>query len=351
MAKAKKSEAVNEDIMIPIVELEQYKLLPKPTQALIKDLSGDLKSSSLTVFNPLVEAMASIEAFKTIKYKEDDDDSIKAFKDAKSAIRSFRASTKEAKSTLKAPFLEIGKKLDTIEKTFIERATKILDELELEFKPYLDEEQRKKEELEARKNAEQTEKIEKLNEESSANAIIIKRMHIKSKYDSFIFGIGRDITSKLQTYSKEALKEELKLILIADLVIPQEEQEYLLREQIDELNQNFASAIHSATQLLEMKISAMENPTTYTPAPTPVYAPMDTPQESLLEVIEDVESIFTPPLSKDDPEWFKINILDIFTDTIESINNLETKTQKEDNVKSQTIASLLTLQGKIDAFL
>ena len=134
-----------EPTMITVINTDEFKKLPPSTQKLITKLTKDLKVSGLNLLNPLVESMVIIDGFKAIKYDAENAETIQQYKDAKATIRSFNASTRKAKKEIKAPLLATGKDLDRIEKTFLEEAKEIQEKyLDVEFKPYIDEEERKK---------------------------------------------------------------------------------------------------------------------------------------------------------------------------------------------------------------
>lgn len=208
---------------ISILSLDSYDNLDKTLKKTIKDLSDVLPGNSLNKFNPIVVEAVEIENFKAIKYT--DEVSIKSFKEAISKIRSFRAKTKKTKSVLKKPYLETGRKIDSIEKNFIELANETESILQIEFSEYLKQEEEKKNAklLEERKAKEEAERIQKEQE-----AEILKKskiIELRTKYDNLIPEHSKKIEHILQNYSIESLekslislKEKMTIIDINDII-------------------------------------------------------------------------------------------------------------------------------------
>ena len=341
----------NELKEIPIVELEQFKLLPLTTQKLINSLSENLKSDSLMVFNPLVESMARIEAFRGVKYDVDDPECIKLFKTAKSTIRSFRAATSKAKKGLKAPYILIGKNIDAIEKAFKGSATDILEKLEVEFKPYLDEEEAKKQAREDKKNKEVLDKMDEMTEETVQQNIVIQRMNLKSSLDKKIFNITRELSDKIKHYSKDALELERMKLDNGVFEFTESDLAVLLPDQVQELKDNFAIAIDNSKQMIDMKIAEFDRPKADVVVDT---IADEVPVNGLEEInIDDIlgGKFTAPSLSEDDPEYFQTSINDIITEAIEKINGLKVVSDEEKNIQTKVTQSFSAIQDKINDFM
>lgn len=242
------------DKTIIVYETKSFDSLPKETQKMIKSLSDEFNVKQLNVFNPLVEAMATIEGFTELIYKPDDETCIEQYKEAKKFFGSFNSSTKKTKSKLKKPILETGRKLDTIEKTFLGRAKEIWESVDEEFKPYLEEKERLKAEADERKNKAQIDKIKELSEQQTDQAIIIERNNIYSKHNKFIQNMLDVLVDKIDTYSEKALNIELETIQKTILEIPQEDINLLFEDQVETLNLLFERMKATCLRMVNMRI-------------------------------------------------------------------------------------------------
>ena len=241
-----------------VYEAEHFKALPKETQKLIESLSKELQVKQLNVLNPLVEAMATIEGFSKIKYQADNEESVQQYKDSKKYIGSFNASTKKAKSALKKPFLETGRKLDKIEKMFLERAKNVMQALEEEFKPYVDEQEKLKQEREEKKNKAILDKVAELSESDTKQKLVIERSKVYNKHSSENQAMLDDVMAKVETFSEMALKLELSKIEKRELVIPVEEENLLLDDQVVNLKTSFESMKKSCIRMIDLRLKEIE---------------------------------------------------------------------------------------------
>lgn len=237
---------------ITVVNVDDFKKLPVATQKIITDLTKDLKVTGLNVLNPLVENMAIIEGFKAIKYVEDSEECITQYKDAKAFIRSFRAETGRAKTALKKPFLETGKKLDLIEKTFVNGATAVHDMLDLEFKSYLEAELEKANEKLAKKNSESIAYVSGLEESNKKQQDIIVRINLFNKAKSDIQKYLDDALANAETYSELALVMEIGKYMAIDVDYNSDEFEVLTEEQKTELKSLETKTVDAAKRILTL---------------------------------------------------------------------------------------------------
>jgi len=340
---------MSETLELTVIDEKSMKHLSLPTQKLIKDLSKELNVEKLQLFNPLVETMITIEGFKDIKYNEEDPETIQQYKDASKVIKSFRASTKRAKSALKKPILETGKKLDTIEKTFVGRATDVLEALLEEFKPYIEEEARLKQEREDRKNKATIEKIEQLSDETIQQQLVMARMNAKMRIDAELNSFVPDAVEKAQTFSKEALSkqiEALKELKIQGYTFNDDDIALLLEDQAEEIKKTFYRNIDSSIAILEMAFSKpdLSSAPPLPPPPKPVDL-MD------IEVNESGISFVAPSITQENPDYFSNAISDILDDAIESISNLNPAEPREGIIKKELIDYLTQLQTKATDYL
>lgn len=345
-----KELVVKEMVIIPE---ENMKHLSLPTQKLIGELSDELDIDKLTKFNPLVETMIEIESFKSIKYDADDDVSIASFKEAKSTIRSFRSLTKKTKSLLKKPILETGKKLDKIEKTFVERATNVLNELEKEFKPYLDEEEKKKEERLAKKNKATTDKIEALSDEAVQQKKIIERGKLHTKLQNEISTYVPDAMTKAKTFSKNALAEEieaLKELKDTGYNLEEDEKAILLEEQQEEIATLFQNNIDAALHILQTEFDKPVVPVVpviesgHNLGDTLTMGQISQPESSGMQMM-------APSLTQANPDYFKTTVDTILSNSIVELNKLDPANDKEKSVKETLLKSFTSSKSKVIAYL
>lgn len=128
-------------------------VMDKEATAALDKLAGELTVKDMAIFQPIVEMTNEVADILNIKYVAEDKDSIQAFKDGKKTYGAFNTKLAEAKKELKEPYTGTIKAIDTIFGKFKEVYDLAKKHLEVEFKPHLDEQQRLKEEREAKKNA------------------------------------------------------------------------------------------------------------------------------------------------------------------------------------------------------
>lgn len=183
--------------------------LPKSVQQSVVFLSKEMRPKELVPFNPVVRELLEIKELASIKYNaEDEGESIQSFKDAKAKIRSFNSKVKDTKSTIKKPYDTIGKNIIVIEKGFLSEAKEVLEILEKEFKPFLDEQQRIKDEKEAKKEAARNKEINDLKAEKEQSDLLLKRQtaYNCAKYQ-IIAKMKSDTIAQLNSLSKNSVKK------------------------------------------------------------------------------------------------------------------------------------------------
>jgi hypothetical protein len=301
-----------------IYKAEEFDALPLETQKMIKSLSDDLNVKQLSVFNPLVEAMAIIEGFNELSYEADNEECIEQYKEAKKFVGSFNSSTKKAKSTLKKPFLETGKKLDKIEKTFLERAKEVMEKVNEEFKPYLDEKAEKARLAEEKKNKASLDKIAELNEQSVEQSLVIERSKIYNSYLNFNQSMLDGIIEKVDSYSEDALKTLLEGLNEKELGIPQEHENILFEDQVENLTVSFNKMKETCIRMIKMRLSEIEadkapTPTSEAPAPTFTVPSIESPQsfgKSFMEIMKvTVANIELLPVITDKEKKAKLSVI------------------------------------------
>lgn len=332
---------------VTVVKAENFKALPLATQKLIIDLSKDLKISGLNILNPLVENMAIIEGFKAIKYNAEDEGTVEQYAEAKAFIRSFRARTKEAKSDLKKPLLDTGKKLDLIEKTFVNAATGVHDELDLEFKPYLDEIQRKKDEALAKKNAATTAKIKELTEETTAQQIALQRSILFNKYNTMNQNILNDIISKVENYSKDSLQIELMTLNNTEFEWLETDRMILLPEQHQELIDGFDKIRKTCINMITSKMTEL----TLLKEREDAEIADKIKREQATKEIEKASNFIAPSISTSQSQSFRDAFEEQMNSTIKYIAELTVRSDRENKAQQSSIAGLRSYSAKIISYL
>jgi len=314
-----------------VVQSEHFKALPEATQKMIKDLSTDLNTNQLNTFNPLVEAMAILEGYTELKYDAENEESIVSYKEAKKNTGSFNSATKAAKSKLKAPILKLGRQLDAIEKTFLARSKEIAELVSTEFKPYLDDQQRIKDEKIAKKNKATTDKIKDLNEQTVEQSLVIQRNKIFNRYLESNQTVLDSTMEKVDTYSKASLMA-LKKDLENDLLqIPQDELNILLEDQVVNLQTSFNSMNRSALRMVDARIADLNKPQMPPPTPEPPI------------VIEEEQCV--PGIT------FTERFSHLMDAVINSIDELETSNDVEAKAKASALAGLGNYTIKIITYI
>jgi len=333
---------------VTVMQTEQFALLPKATQALITKLSKDLKVDGLNLFNPLIESMVTIEGFKELKFEAENELCIQQYKDAKAFTRSFNARTKEAKQKLKAPLLATGKDIELIAKTFLASAKDIYEEhLLVEFKPYLDEVEDKKQKALDKKNAATTAKIAELSEQTTDQKVALERSNIYRTYSSSFQEFLNTTIEKVDTYSIEALEQEKVNIKGSSFTLSEEHTNTLLPDQIENLRESYNGIMATSLRLIESKIEEVDMKlkiakTTEKENAEPIGA-----GEFIVPSNEEVEESTCPPPA----ESFKQEFQRHMEALVDTMSNMKTITDKEARAKSSAIAGLGNYMLKIITFL
>jgi hypothetical protein len=310
---------------ITVVSTEHFKSLPEETQKMITALSSDFGKDQMNTFNPLVEAMATMEGFNNLKYVEDDTEAIEQYKGAKKFSGSFNSSTREAKKKLKAPFLATGKKLDAIEKTFLARSKEIMENVNKEFQPYLDAKAEKAAIALAKKNKATSDKIKELSESQINQNIVIQRSKTFTTYTTANQKMLDDVIEKVDNWSEDALKEELSILQEKTINIPQEDTNILLDDQVVNLTKSFNQMHSTCVRMINMRLQEIEN------------------NKKIPEAKND--SVPAPPEpfnipSVEDPQSFGRSFTEIMNTAIGNIELLPTITEKEGQAKTSVIGGL-----------
>jgi hypothetical protein len=312
---------------VTVLNMEEFKKLPKETQKIITSLSEDFGVKQLNVFNPLVEAMVTMEGFSTIKYEPENKESISQYKEAKKYSGNFNATTRKTKKELKAPLLATGKKLDAIEKVFLERSKDIMEIVNSEFQSYLDEKEEKAKIASDKKNAAAINKINELSEETVAQNLVIARNKAFTSYQASNQEMLDSVIERVDNWSANALTVELDAIDVRELVILEADSNILLDDQIENLNVSFNKMKETCVRMIKMRLTEIEN------------------EKKASEPIKEEEAIAPiPPTfnvpSIEDPQSFGKSFTEIMNKAVADINLLPTITEKEAEAKKSVTAGL-----------
>lgn len=280
---------------IEIFSEEQLNILPKEAKESIISLNAGLNTKELLVLNPMVAELLKIKELIKIKFvplpenptKEDKakfKENIAEFKSAKSSIVAFKKQSAEAKKAIKGPLDLLGKQVIVVEKSVNEIASEVADLLDKEFKPYLDEEQEKKDAAAEKKRLEEQKAINELSEQNKAQSDLIAKGQILTylKYE-MLEGTKRVVAGAIQHYTLDAAQDLLRVILAMtfentatgkDLTLLDAEE--LLACQTSFFNQRLemTSSLNARIKILELEKEnekLEEKIETVTATPPPIY--------------------------------------------------------------------------------
>lgn len=198
-----------EETVIEVLTEEMMQELGQGIQMDIVVVQENIGEQSLTKLTPLIVEFNKLKPYENLVWDAEKDNS-QDYTDAWKHIRSFRASVKETKKVMKQEILETGKALDSIEKSFVDAATKIMEKLEKNFQPYLEEKERKKKEAEERKNAARQAEIDAAKEEADKEMLKARKMGAFNaiKYDT-VYAWKDQMSKAIATWNKETLEANL----------------------------------------------------------------------------------------------------------------------------------------------
>lgn len=239
MAQTKKAATKATEI-VEVLSDDQIKKLPKEIQQGIVVLNDHLPAEKMNKLNPvLVEYFKLKKEVDDLAYVEGDKNSIDAYKKTDKKFIAYKKAVEETHKEIKKPFQDVIKPLDAFKKIFVEKSKEDRDELKGKFKPYLDEQARKREEKKAKEKEAETKRIAELEEANKGNLEIMRRGQVfnEIKY-TIIGGLSKDASMNLSKLSLEALiqeKNKAESIDYNNLVSHIKDYNMLLPEQVEEL--------------------------------------------------------------------------------------------------------------------
>lgn len=332
MAKKAETAEVAEVVKeVTVVDLDQFSRLDAGLQEQITDVTGELHPTLIAELNPLVVSMCELEVFRDLKYQNKPAVQ-KEFKEAIKTIRGFRAKVKKTKGLIKKPLLETGRKMDKIEKAFLEQATAILDEVEKEFKPFRDQEAKKKAEREAKRDAEKNEKIEQLAEQRDKQKLVIQRMETFLKNQTAIAEDVKRINMACTKYSEEALKQMLAKLSTSTFTV-EDPDGVLLEDQLETLSDQYKAAQETSKTIIRGALDRFEAKR----------------KEAETSVTPDgAVELKAPSIpSSNNPNYILDMILGYLDYAINGISGLEPALPKEKEICQRAVGGLEVYKGKI----
>ncbi len=239
--------------------------LPENVKDEITDLIKSSKVDDLVQFNPLLVSLAELQKFKTLKWDPDAKNE-RDYIDSNKMIGSFNTSIKTTTDLLKKEPNNYIKKVNAIRDFFLTEATTTRNVLQENFKPFLEEKQRKKEEAEARKNKEMIEANERLTQQNKEQADKLKNQMRDSKIISIEGEIGKIVlsaTSGLSVLNEAGLlklKDQTKNLEFKSILSDAEITEFgFTPSEVNEFINKFNSAVDATVNSIDISINNIRN--------------------------------------------------------------------------------------------
>lgn len=269
-------------------------VMDKEAKDAFEHLQSTLTVKDMLVFQPIVEATNEVAEILDIKYDKNED-SIQAYKDGKRTYGAFNTKLRDAKKELKEPFVETTKAIDAIFKKFGEVYNLAKSHLEVEFKPYTDEQQRLKEEKEKKKNAAREKEMEDLKKQ---NESILENQKLNNIYHEIYYnGINTfkiNAVSNLNSLNTDALQKAIDKTNNLDLkTLVYEEDlckanpsdlDLLEKEKRDEIYDHFVKTKASVEEVYKNRLTELvelQNMRSRGETPKPLEVP-DAPFEKVI---------------------------------------------------------------------
>lgn len=242
----------------------RYPFSAETTEDLKEKISEMIKGSSsgeIVIFNPILQAIAFIQKFKTLKY-DPEKKNIDDYKKADKIIGSFNANLAKAAKEIKAPRTAYNKIVIAIEKLLKEESDNVRNALDSNFKEYLDEKAEAAKNAQAKKDAvkdsqiasltsENKENLDKLNNQKKATRVL----EIEKMINSVII----DVTDKIDTLNEDGLNKLRQTVLdrkLGDIDTPDVE---FSADEKTEYTKTWADKTLDAVKLIDSKIESLKN--------------------------------------------------------------------------------------------
>ena len=230
-------------------------------------LTTRLTAKDMNSFNPMVTELMNLQSFESnLELVLDDDgnfnkENIQLFTDTKVAVGKYRAAVKLAAKEIKAPQLLVNKAIISIEKKFIEEATRVLDKVLVKFDPWVKAENQKKIDKEAARDKKLIDAKNKAEaevaEQKAKNDLI--GIYNTIKYERIAENISIMASTVSVDGNKLAVEQSKGIITSYSLESLTADLDFALlsQEQQGELHISFNNAQKNAIALLDTRLTSM----------------------------------------------------------------------------------------------
>ena len=230
----------------------------------LEELVPQFHGSDVVVFNPLLAAVNQLQAIKEVAYNADDfDASERLYIDNNKIIGSFNSSVTKVKKLMKDPQIAKNKMIDAIFNILETESKNTRGALEENFKPLLEERERKAAEKEAAQKAKELEAIAAL---SNTNSELQSKLDAQQKATALITvqnglsSILTNIAIKVPQLNKEGLeqlKENLSSVIFNNYISP-EIQNNFDHTELAVFQQTFRDNKAAALSNIQLAINAID---------------------------------------------------------------------------------------------
>lgn len=242
----------------------QYNLgneVPKNVKDQIVSVINSSKPNELVQLNPVIIALEKLQSFKDVKYDPEKKNE-KEYTEMNKQIGSFNSSVKAVTDIMKKDAQNYIKSVNEL-KTYLETEAKTAREnIQLNFKPYLDEKARKQKEAQDKKNQELIEANLKLTEENKRQAENLKNQKKQSQILVIQGEIGKisfSATNGIAVLNLDGLEKLKKEVESKDIQLLLPENDILefgfTDDEIFDLKVQFDNAISTSLSALNLAIS------------------------------------------------------------------------------------------------
>lgn len=253
---------------IQVLTEEQISELPKDAVKEVAALNKSLVTEQLQIFVPVVQQYIDLrDRVSKLKLEKDEDgkikkDSLQEYKSIKKEIGSFNTMQKEKIKEIKDPINAIRADIISVDKTFKSESDKLKEAIQNEFKEWEDEQQRKREEAKAKKEAAMRAEIEEANARAEEERKKSEVSHTINaiKYDEImgnITGRANQLVNTLNIASLKSLVSEFKNKKFLELTLNYDVS-LIEDETMEKLKSQFEKEISSSIALIENKIKSLE---------------------------------------------------------------------------------------------
>ena len=257
---------------IEIFSEEQLNVLPQEAKTSIIELGNNLPTKELLILNPLVAKLLKIKELTKIEYvplpdnatkeqKEAHKASIEEFKEAKKEIAALKKQNSEAKSAIKKPLDLLGSQVLTIEKSIKAIVEEVFAEIEITFKPYLDEVAEKAAALAKAKTDKANEAINALSAQNLEQANTFKKSQLITFLKYEMLGPTKlEVSNAIENYTLD------KLFSVRDMLSIKTFEQFTINQQLDLLDEEelsniktfFSKEIKDFISNINVKITALQ---------------------------------------------------------------------------------------------